>query len=101
MYHCAQLSDRQREPKQDCRTKEGAKPRDKLSMDTHNCAGWLNIIITDELDHAIVSLRHELDHQPYWNIELPQNIKDFIHEHAHLSLTTQVSKLSYSVYVLT
>ena len=39
-YHCAQLASRQGAP----RKREGVKNRDKLSMPTYDCEGWLSIL---------------------------------------------------------
>ncbi|KAJ6568813.1 hypothetical protein B0H19DRAFT_880154, partial [Mycena capillaripes] len=58
-YHCAQISSRQHAPKKSRR--EGAKPRDKIAMDSFPCKGWLHITVNDSNDVASVSITHDKD----------------------------------------
>ncbi|KAF8967522.1 hypothetical protein BDZ97DRAFT_1656387 [Flammula alnicola] len=85
MYHCAQINTRQHKPKK--AKNEGVKHRDKEQMDTFKCHGWLSITITDDGDDAFVKFQHEDDHVPYWNIDVPSEIQDFVRENLELSPT--------------
>ncbi|KAJ7256689.1 hypothetical protein C8J57DRAFT_1136094, partial [Mycena rebaudengoi] len=54
MYHCAQNEARQNAPKKS--QHEGAKHRDKMSMDAFKCHGWLHITINDWDNTAFVKI---------------------------------------------
>ncbi|KAJ7906346.1 hypothetical protein B0H13DRAFT_1458957, partial [Mycena leptocephala] len=45
--------------------REGAKPRDKIAMDSFSCQGWLHITINDGDNVAWVTISHADDHVPY------------------------------------
>ncbi|KAJ7241576.1 hypothetical protein C8J57DRAFT_1560753, partial [Mycena rebaudengoi] len=76
---------RQHAPKKNKR--EGAKPRDKIAMDSFECKGWLHITIND-LDHiAYVDISHMDDHVPYSKIDVPPEIIDFVHKNSKLTPT--------------
>ncbi|KAJ7773593.1 hypothetical protein DFH07DRAFT_733290 [Mycena maculata] len=72
MYHCAQTSSRQDKPKKNQR--EGAKPRDKIAMESFPCNGWLHITMNDLEDVAWVKISHSDDHVPYYSIDVPPDI---------------------------
>jgi hypothetical protein len=85
MYHCAQNSSRQHKPKKV--EMDGVKNRDKEQMDTFKCHGWLSITIMDGGDDAFVNFQHEDDHVPYWNIEVPLEVQDYVHKNIDLGPT--------------
>lgn len=90
IYHCTQNKDRQQKSKKI--TKEGVKQRDKEAMAAFNCNGWLHITIWDNSSSALVRFKHENEHVPYWNIDVPSDTRDFIRN--NLALTpTQVSTI--------
>jgi hypothetical protein len=91
MYHCAQPSSRQHKPKKNkC---EGAKPRDKIAMDTFPCNGWLHITIMDWDHLTYVKIKHDEEHIPYYSIDIPPDVVDYVHKN-HKLTTTQVSFVS-------
>jgi hypothetical protein len=61
-------------------------------MDTFKCRGWLYITIMDGGDDAFVKFRHEQDHVPYWTIDVPTEIQQYVHKNIELS-PTQVCSL--------
>jgi len=85
MYHCAQVNSRQQKSKKS--EQENAKPQDKDSMDVFDCSGWLHITVTTGEPVALVKLKHEDDHVPYWCIDVPQDVKDFVHANPDLNPT--------------
>jgi hypothetical protein len=85
MYHCAQVSARQHKPKKGQR--EGAAERDKDQMDTFECAGWLHITLSEIDNTALVRLKHKDEHIPYWCIDVPPDVQNFIRANSKLSPT--------------
>ncbi|KAJ7212431.1 hypothetical protein C8J57DRAFT_1539110 [Mycena rebaudengoi] len=83
MYHCAQTKTRQNGPKKT--TREGVKHRDKLAMDAFECGGWLHITINDWDDIAFVKIVHHDDHVPYWSIDVPADVADFVRHNPQLT----------------
>ncbi|KIK58569.1 hypothetical protein GYMLUDRAFT_74854 [Collybiopsis luxurians FD-317 M1] len=59
-------------------------------MYSHPCKGWLGTTIDSDSTIALVSLKHMDDHEPYFNIEIPQHIKEFVQNHASLSSMGQL-----------
>jgi len=88
MYHCAQTSSRQHAPKKTER--EGAKSRDKLAMESFPCQGWPHITVNDWDEVAWVKISRKDDHVPYYSIDVPPHIVDFVHQN-HKLTPTQVS----------
>ena len=102
MYHCAQNSSRQHKPKKGA--KDIVKNRDKEQMDTFKCHGWLSITIMDsngevQGDNAFIKFQHEDDHVPYWNIDVPPEVQDYVHENIDLG-PTQVCFIFSSVFYI-
>ncbi|KAJ7689078.1 hypothetical protein B0H14DRAFT_2420865 [Mycena olivaceomarginata] len=87
MYHCAQSSSRQHKPKKNKR--EGAKSRDKIAIDTFPCNGWLHITIMDWDHLAYVKIKHDEEHIPYYSIDIPPDVVDYVHKN-HKLTTTQL-----------
>lgn len=85
MYHCAQADSHQHKSKKSGH--EGAKSRDKDSMDVFDCSGWLHITITAGENVALVKLKHEDDHVPYWCIDVPMDVKAFVAANPNLNPT--------------
>jgi hypothetical protein len=95
MYHCAQNSSRQHKPKK--ATQDSVKTRDKEQMDTFKCHGWLSIKITDGGEDAFVKFQHEDDHVPYWNIDVPLEVQDYVRKNFDLG-PTKVCFIILSVF---
>ncbi|KAL1698201.1 hypothetical protein EV121DRAFT_218537, partial [Schizophyllum commune] len=80
VYHCAQLKTRQHVP----RKSDAKKQRDKGMMDAFDCNGWLHMMIWDDAPSetstpaAWISIKHDNDHIPYWRIEVPLPIQEYI-----------------------
>ncbi|TRM55826.1 hypothetical protein BD626DRAFT_415300, partial [Schizophyllum amplum] len=90
-YHCAQLKSRQHAVKKT----PGAKPRDKGSMTTFDCDGWLHITVWVIGTAAVVKMKHENDHIPYWRIDVPEKVQEFVRDNAKMTpqqLWTQILK---------
>lgn len=88
MYHCAQISSRQHKSKKS--TADGVKHRDKDHMDTFSCGGWIHITVMDDGDDAFVKLDHKDKHVAYWNIDVPEEVQQFVKDKSELTVT-QVS----------
>ncbi|KAG6823000.1 hypothetical protein H0H92_011798, partial [Tricholoma furcatifolium] len=56
-------------------------------MYTFDCSGWLHITLTDGHDIAIVRLKHRDNHIPYWCIDVPSDIQDFVRAQPQLNPT--------------
>ncbi|KAF8322383.1 hypothetical protein F5887DRAFT_837317, partial [Amanita rubescens] len=65
--------------------REGAKQRDKESMDAFDCHGRLQIVLSPNDTVALVKLIHRDDHIPYWNIDVPKDVRDFVHKNPNLT----------------
>ncbi|KAJ7469241.1 hypothetical protein FB451DRAFT_945129, partial [Mycena latifolia] len=76
---------RQHAPKKNHRA--GAKPRDKIAMDSFPCKGWLHITVNDWDNVAFVNIKHADDHIPYWKIDVPPDIAEIVHQHSKLTPT--------------
>ncbi|KAJ6551889.1 hypothetical protein B0H19DRAFT_1073515 [Mycena capillaripes] len=76
MYHCVQNQARQNAPKKSQR--EGVKHRDKISMDTFKCHGWLHITVGDSNAIAFVKISRLDDHIPYWSIDVPTDVMEYV-----------------------
>ena len=85
MYHCAQNKHRQHKVKKN--QADGVKHRDKDQMDTFDCDGWLHINIWEDSDIVFVKLKHEEDHVYYWNIDVPNDVQDFVKRNSEMSPT--------------
>jgi hypothetical protein len=84
-YHCSQMRQHQHKPKKG--RHEGAKLRDKDAMDTFDCLGWLLITITEGSDVVNVKFQHKDDHVPYWNIDVPKDVQDLVHNNPSMTPT--------------
>ncbi|KAJ7845847.1 hypothetical protein B0H14DRAFT_3867965 [Mycena olivaceomarginata] len=51
------------------------------------CKGWLHITITDWYNIAFVNIGHVEDHVPYWKIDVPPGIIDFVDQNSKLTPT--------------
>ncbi|KAG6806913.1 hypothetical protein H0H92_009581, partial [Tricholoma furcatifolium] len=83
MYNCAQINTRKKGSKKG----KGATERDKYAMETFPCNGWLHITLTIGEPIALVKLTHEDDHVPYWRIDVPKNIQEFVKNNPKLTAT--------------
>ena len=84
MYHCAQNSRQQHKSK---KVEDRMKRRDRDCIDTFKCKGWLHITITNLSDTAFVKIDHHDDHVPYFPIDIPQDVVDFITDNAKMTPT--------------
>ena len=96
MYHCSQMQECQHKPKKGRHA--GAKLWDKDAMYTFDCHGWLFITITEGSDIVNVKFQHKDDHVPYWNIDVPQDVQDLVHNNPSMT-PTQVNKYDLKVTV--
>jgi hypothetical protein len=55
-------------------------------MDAFPCKGWLHITVNDGEDVASVSLSHADDHVPYYSIDVPAEVVDYVHGNHKLPL---------------
>ncbi|KAI5824594.1 hypothetical protein K523DRAFT_356711 [Schizophyllum commune Tattone D] len=78
-YNCAQLKSRQHVSR-----KKAAKSRDKGSMATYDCDGWLHITVWPSNYVAWIKLKHEKDHVPYWSIDVPEDVQDYVRQNPRL-----------------
>jgi hypothetical protein len=53
-------------------------------MSSFRCEGWLSISLSDSDNVAIVKINHRDAHVPYWSIDIPSDVKDFIYENPEL-----------------
>ncbi|KAF8156957.1 hypothetical protein B0H34DRAFT_631400, partial [Crassisporium funariophilum] len=81
-YRCAQSEKKVKSRKG---VREGAKMRDKGCMDTFACKGWLNITVYEELSVVDIKLSHAEEHIPYWCIDIPQNVCQFVKNNCQLT----------------
>lgn len=84
MYNCAQYDKRQRKSQKVDETK---KQRDKEKMSTFACRGWLHITITDQSNVALVKIDHHNDHIPYFPIDIPPEVKQYVHDNTNMTPT--------------
>jgi hypothetical protein len=82
MYHCAQSEARQNAPKISDRVEV---KRDKLAMDAFHCHGWLHITVNDWDNIAFVKILHRDDHIPYWSIDVPPDVVEFVRKNPKLT----------------
>lgn len=83
MYTCAQSQERM--PKSQKQKLEHTKLRDRLAMTRFDCHGWLHITLSNTNHTAFVKISHGNLHIPYYCIDVPQDIKDFIHENLNMT----------------
>ncbi|KAL1744255.1 hypothetical protein HDZ31DRAFT_39152 [Schizophyllum fasciatum] len=84
MYSCAQLKSRQ------CPSRKSdlKKQRDKGLMSTFDCDGWLHVTIWEDSVSsplpAYISVKHENDHIPYWKVDVPEPIQQYIRANSEM-----------------
>jgi hypothetical protein len=72
------------------------KHRDKESMQTFDCSGWLHITISDLSDIASIKLDHHEAHIPYCPIEIPEDVVTYIHDNLKLMPAQVCLNLKYN-----
>lgn len=77
MYSCAQSEEREQKAK----VPKAEKSRDTRRMPRFPCAGWLHITASASSNTMQISVKHAVGHQPYLDIELPEEWKAYIREH--------------------
>ncbi|RDX41781.1 hypothetical protein OH76DRAFT_1329872, partial [Lentinus brumalis] len=71
-YHCAQNAARQKVPK---KLPDETKHRDRESMESFDCNGWLSIAVSQDSEEAVtVKLSHSLGHVRYVPVDLPDDV---------------------------
>ena len=93
MYHCSQMHERQHKPKKGGH--EDAKLHDKDAMDTFDCHGWLFITVTEGSDIVNVKFQHKDDHVPYWNIDVPMDVQNLVHNNPSIMESIFSSGMKY------
>lgn len=83
MYHCVQNQQRQNAPRKSQR--EGVTHRDKISMETFKCHGWLHITVNDSDAIGFIKISHLDDHIPYWSIDVPPDVVEFVQKNPKLT----------------
>lgn len=69
---------------------KGDKPRDARRMRRFECDGWLHITVLANSNVVDITCKHNLEHLPYVNIDLPDQWKDYIKENARTHTPGQV-----------
>lgn len=90
LYNCAQSVSRQDGLKT---TQPGKKPRTTRRMDRFNCEGYLRITVDPGSEEMLITMRHEEEHMPYLDIEIPDAWKEYIEEHAKNETPRQVRRV--------
>lgn len=85
-YSCAQSKEREQKAK----VSKGEKGRDSRQMPRFPCVGWLHITASADSDWMQISVKHAVSHQPYLDIELPEEWKAYIREHGRTQTPGQV-----------
>ena len=93
MYHCAQNRKRQRASKAAAKTDE-CKGRAKDQRDTFNCKGWMHVTVFEGSDEVFVKMKHNDCHVPYWDVSVPEDIKDYIRANPKLKMSDIGAELS-------
>lgn len=94
MFHCAQLSARQKKPQ---KSEDLSKHRDKEAMLSFDCEGWLHITVWDGSDIVRIRLGHCLQHVPYWSIDVPDDIRQYVEQNFELRPTEVCDHSMYKV----
>jgi hypothetical protein len=71
------------------------KQRDKDSMETFDCHGWIRVIVDNRLEDALVKISHLEDHIPYCVIDIPDDVKKVVSG----SVNKTVSQVSWNLCV--
>ncbi|KAJ7291859.1 hypothetical protein C8J57DRAFT_991091, partial [Mycena rebaudengoi] len=67
--------------------RENMKPRDRISMESFLCHGWLHITIFDGDNVTWVKISHSDDHIHYSSIDVPPQIVKLVHKNHKLTPT--------------
>ncbi|KAJ7790884.1 hypothetical protein B0H14DRAFT_3501125 [Mycena olivaceomarginata] len=54
-------------------------------MDAFECHGWLHITIMDGENIALIKISHSDDHIPYWSIDVPADVIEFVKQNPKLT----------------
>lgn len=84
MYNCAQSKSRQHDPNKHA---DESKHRDKESMTSFACDGWLHLTVSDTSRIAVIKIQHDIDHVSYWTIDIPPEVDELIRDNSHLTVT--------------
>jgi len=77
-YFCSQRHDLAAKPK---KNQDVLKNHDAKTMEKFKCNGIIKVSINKLNNTANLSVKHNLLHKRPLNVEVSQNIKDFIKEH--------------------
>jgi len=83
-YRCAQAERRNKSRKGLC---DGVKLRDKGSMEKFACNGWLKIKVYEGSPYMDIKVGHHEEHIPYWCIDVPSHIWEFVEKNYELTIT--------------
>ena len=60
-----------------------------MRMERYECGGWLRITVSEDSPIMTISVKHELAHEPYKDIGLPDEWKRYIEEQVELQTPGQ------------
>lgn len=63
---------------------------------TFKCGGWLHISLNDLSDIAFVKIDHHDDHVPYFPIDIPPDVEEYVRANTNMTPT----QVSFSVHTL-
>ncbi|THU75985.1 hypothetical protein K435DRAFT_601431, partial [Dendrothele bispora CBS 962.96] len=62
-------------------------------MHSFHCEGWVTVTIGGDLKHcAFIQLKHKVDHGPYYSIEVPSEVKEYVLKNSEMTLWTEITK---------
>ena len=86
-FSCAQSKEREHKPKV---PKNSEDARSTERMLRFECSGWLHIAAASDSTDMSISIKHDLHHDPYKDIDLPDMWKRYIEEQALVQTPGQV-----------
>ncbi|PCH35920.1 hypothetical protein WOLCODRAFT_146002 [Wolfiporia cocos MD-104 SS10] len=84
-FSCAQSSSQVKKPQKTMVSED--KQRDKESMMSFHCHGWLFVTILVGSPTASIHLSHRLDHINYCSIDIPTTVEEFIQRNVAMNPT--------------
>ncbi|KAF5343057.1 hypothetical protein D9758_011133 [Tetrapyrgos nigripes] len=88
-YSCAQTASRQSKPAKHT----DVCNRDKGSMDTFDCQGWLHITVFEDSEQAFIKFKHHKDHCDYPKTTVPDDIQHFVEDNFKMSTSALWSEI--------
>lgn len=96
-FRCAQNIKYQREAR---KVEDKAKQRNKERMICFDCNGWLHIKFSIDDQTVNIKLIHNEAHIPYWRIDVPAEVKQFVEQHADLKMDEVRKLILFNKYML-